>query len=146
MLVSVLAALLLLPWFGLLPISSCPAAWQLHAYLAGAFFCIAAATAYPGFDLPTFDNFRLGPRPFAGGWMLPLLAGFLLLGAWWAGRTHTHWTALAWMRSRDGLFGIITFFATASAAGMAVCILWVFRHGRQQNRNPRRAASVVLRN
>lgn len=131
-LVSVLAALLVLPWFGLLTIYSCPAPWQLHAYLAGAFFCIAAATAYPGFDLPTFDNFRLGPRHFAWGWMLPLLAGFLLLGAWWAGRTNTDWTALAWMRSRDGLFGIITFFATASAAGMAVCIIWVFRHGRQQ--------------
>lgn len=129
-LVSILAAMLVVPWLGLLTIYACPPAWQLHAYLAGAFVCIAAATAYPGFDLPSFDNFHLGPRHFAWGWMIPLVTAFLLLGAWWAGLTNTDWTALAWMNSMEGLIGIVAFLATSSATGMAVCILWAFRHGR----------------
>ncbi len=129
-LVALLAALLVLPWFGLLAIYACPPPWQLHAYLAGAFLCVAAATAYPGLDLPTFDNFRLGPRHFAWGWMLPLFLGFLLLGAWWAGTSNTDANALTRMQSREGLCRIVVFLASASSLGIVACAAVTFHRDR----------------
>lgn len=130
-LVTLLAALLLVPWFGLLAVFASPEPWVLQAELIAAFLCVAAATAYPGLDLPTFDNFRWGPRRFVFGWLLPLIATFLLLGAWWAGTTNTDSKALAEMQSLDGFWNIVLFLASASAVGILVPAVWILRRDRE---------------
>ncbi len=135
-LVLLLAGMLVLPWLGLLGVLAKPSAAQLDVLLAAAFVCIAAATAYPGLDLPSQGSFRWRQKWFLAGWLAPLLAGVLCLCSWWAGRTNYYATneaeaahyaahplrdALPWMKSGNGLLCIACFLVAASVAGILVC-------------------------
>ena len=133
-LVSVISAALVLPWLGLLAVFGQPTPAQSGALLAIAFIGFASATAYPGFDLPTFNFVRWPQAGFLLGWLAPLLAGLLALAAWWAGKTNSDPDILAWMRGPDGLRAIVIFLSAASVAGVLVCVACVwfrdFRCGR----------------
>ena len=147
-LVLILASLLTLPWLGLLGVLAKPSIGQLHALLAAAFVCIAAATAYPGLDLPSQAGFRLRQKWFVAGWLLPLLGAVLCLASWWAGRTNYYpdYTnpaeveyykehpydsppdkanplddASLWMAKADAFWTIARFLAAAAVAGLLVC-------------------------
>ncbi len=140
-LVLILAGLLVLPWLGLLGVLAKPSIGQLHALLAAAFVCIAGATAYPGFDLPSQGCFRWRQKWFVAGWLVPLLAGVLCLCAWWAGRTNyypsdysnvaevAHYDAkenqledaALWMAKTDALWSLAQFLVAATLAGILAC-------------------------
>ena len=126
-LVLILAGLLVLPWLGLLGVLGKPGIGQLDALLAVAFVCIAAATAYPGLDLPSQKCLRWPQRSFVAGWLAPLLAGILCLASWWAGRTnyddylHPLPDASVWMETGNGKWCIAGFLVASSAAGILAC-------------------------
>ena len=131
-LVLLLAGLLVLPWLGLLGVLAIPTAGQLDALLAAAFVCIAAATAYPGLDLPSQGCFRWRQKWFVAGWLGPLVAGILCLAAWWAGRTNSRKGAVEWMQDGSGKWCIAGFLVAASVAGILACtVITVIRDLRR---------------
>ena len=134
-LVSVISAALVLPWFGLLAVFGQPTPFQCDALLAIAFSGIASATAYPGLDLPTFNFVRLPQSKFLLGWLAPMLGGLLAMIAWWAGKVNSDPTILTWMRGPAGLRAVAIFLSAASLAGVLVCVgaVWFrdIRRGRQ---------------
>ena len=140
-LVLILASLLALPWLGLLGVLAKPTIGQLDALLAAAFVCIAAATAYPGLDLPSQAGFRWRQKWFVVGWLLPVLGGVLCLASWWAGSTNYYPTdysnpaevakyapsanhfkdASVWVKTTDALWSMAQFLAAAAVAGLLAC-------------------------
>ncbi len=121
-LVLILAGLLTLPWIGLLSVLGTPTPAQLHKLLVVAFVCFAAATAYPGMDLPSLGNFRWRQPRFLLGWMAPLMTGVLCLVAWWAGYTNTDGDAVEWLVSKQGKWDVACFLMKFSVVG-SVCSL-----------------------
>lgn len=134
-LVSVIAAALVLPWLGLLAVFGQPTPFECRILLGIAFFGVATATAYPGFDLPTFNFVRLPESKFLLGWLTPMLAGIFAMLAWWAGKTNSDPHILKWMQGPDGLRWVAVFLSAASLAGVVACVVCVWfrdiRRGRQ---------------
>ena len=130
--VSVIAAALVLPWFGLLSIFAqiSPEDETLFQFVPAAllgivFACFACATAYPGFDAPGLGNFRWRQRSFLLFWLAPMLVGMLALASWWALKTNTDPHSLEWIQSWAGLWDIVRFLALASIAGVVPCTICV---------------------
>ena len=120
-LVLLLAAVVVVPWLGVLGVMAQPKPWELHAMLAAAFLAFAAATAYPGWDLPSLENFRWPQKLFLAGWLAPMLIGTLCLASWWAGLTNTNYRALVWMASSAGKWSVFGFLVTSCLAGVLAC-------------------------
>ena len=76
-LLSWLAALLLIPRFCVFAAFSRPSPATLFALLAAAFVSLSTATAYAAIDLPSLGNSRWPQRRFLAGWFAPMLAAGL---------------------------------------------------------------------
>lgn len=123
--VLLLAGLLTLPWLGLLGVLGKPLTGQLDVLLRVAFVCFAAATAYPGLDLPSLGNLRARQPWFLLGWMAPMLTGVLCLVAWWAGYSNTVGGSLEWLLSRQGQWAVVCFLVKFSVVGAALSLVIV---------------------
>ena len=119
-LVSWLAALLLIPRFAVLAALAHPGPATLRALLVAAFAGIAIGTAYAAIDMPSLGNARLPQRRFVAGWLIPMCGGVVCFLAWWAGYRNGPELALSLMRSDEGLHMTQFFVGAATAAG---CVL-----------------------
>ena len=135
-LLSWLAALLLIPRFCVLAAFSRPTPATLFALLVAAFVCLATATAYAAIDLPSLGNSRWPQRRFLAGWFAPMLAAALFLFAWWAGFRNTSQLAGPLMSSPWGLPLTQLIVGLASAAGCLAGAGFVAYRDRGQSQSP----------
>ncbi len=125
LLLSWLAAVLLIPRFCLFTAFSKPGPATLLVLLVGACVCLAIATSYAAMDLPSFGNSRWPQPRFLLGWFAPMLAAGFLFFNWWAGFRNTSELAGPIMSSPLGLAAtqLVVGFATGigclAAAGYA---------------------------
>ncbi len=116
-LLSWLAALLLIPRVCVLAAFSRPGPATVLALLIAAFVSLATATAYAAIDLPSFGNSRWPQRRFLAGWFAPMLAAVFFFFAWWAGFRNTSELAGPLMSSPWGLALTQLLVGLASALG-----------------------------
>ncbi|MGA9577617.1 MAG: patatin-like phospholipase family protein, partial [Terrimicrobiaceae bacterium] len=88
-LLSWLAAILLIPRFCVFGAFVRPAPTTLVALLVAAFVSLATATAYAALDLPSFGDSRWPQRRFLLGWFAPMVAAAFFFFAWWVGFRNT---------------------------------------------------------
>jgi hypothetical protein len=145
-LVSWLAALLLIPRFGVLAALAQPGPAMLNALLVAAFVGIAAGTAYAAIDLPSLGNARWMQRRFIPGWLIPMFGGVVCFLAWWAGyrNSDTH-GAVAVMLSTSGLHMTQIFVGAATAAGCVVAAgVVTYRTRAQKEARPAFSRLIAL--
>ncbi|MDD5199341.1 MAG: hypothetical protein PHC88_06010 [Terrimicrobiaceae bacterium] len=134
-LLSWLAALLLIPRFSVFAVLARPDPFTLHVLLACAFVSLAAATAYAGIDLPSLGNARWPQRRFLAGWLAPMTGAAAFFCAWWAGFRNTSDLAGPLMSSLCGLVLIQIFVGLASGAGcVASAVFLALRDRRGKSR------------
>jgi hypothetical protein len=136
-LLSWLAALLLVPRFCVFAVFSKPGSATLFVLLVGACVGLATATAYAALDLPSFGNSRWPQRRFLLGWFAPMLIAAFLFFVWWSGFRNTSELARPLMSSRwglaatQGVVGLATAVGCLAAAGIAA-----YRDRRQRQSIP----------
>ncbi|MGA7391187.1 MAG: patatin-like phospholipase family protein [Terrimicrobiaceae bacterium] len=124
-LLSWLAAILLIPRFCVFGAFVRPAPTTLVALLVAAFVSLATATAYAALDLPSFGDSRWPQRRFLLGWFAPMVAAAFFFFAWWVGFRNTSELAGPFISSQWGLLSIQIVVGLASAAGClaAACVV-----------------------
>lgn len=123
-LVAFIAALLMIPWAGPLGVMAVLGDGALAVLLCFAGVCFALGTAYPGFDMPIFANWKWSQKRFLIGWLLPMLLGMLSLATWWAVYTNRHGDAILWMKSTGwggGLCCVALFVFGSCGIGLLAC-------------------------
>lgn len=130
---SWLAALLLIPRFCVLVALARPGPVALNGLLVAAFAGIAIGTAYAAIDLPSLGNARWRQRRFVAGWLVPMFGGVTCFLAWWAGFRSGYETALPMMDSSAGLHMTQLFVGAATAVGCVLAIGVVAFRLRSQN-------------
>jgi Patatin-like phospholipase len=123
-LLSWLAATLLIPRFCLLGAFSRPGPATLFALQIASLASLAIATTYAAIDLPSFGNSRWQQRRFLAGWFLPMFAAAFLFLAWWAGFRNTSKLALPLMSFPWGLISTQLLVGLATAAGCAAAAVF----------------------
>jgi hypothetical protein len=119
-LLSWLAAVLLIPRFCLFAAFSKPGSTTLLVLLLGACTGLATATCYAALDLPSFGNSRWPQRRFLLGWFAPMVAGAFLFFLWWAGFRNTNPIAGPFMSAQSGLVSMQIIIGLTTAAGCLV--------------------------
>ncbi|MEO8351991.1 MAG: patatin-like phospholipase family protein, partial [Chthoniobacteraceae bacterium] len=117
-----IAALLVIPWFGLLGVLGVPTSGQLFLLLGLAILCFAVASGYPGLDLPSFENYGLRQRWFLGFWLAPLFLGIICLVTCWAGVTNGNPSSLIVMAMPEAVVLIRCFFVMAGLLGIVLAM------------------------
>ncbi len=117
-----MAAVLVIPWFGLLGVLGIPTSGQLFILLGMAFLCFAVASGYPGLDLPSFENCGLKQRWFLGFWLAPLFLGIICLVTCWAGVTNGNPRSLILMAMPEAVMLIRCFFVLAGLLGILLAM------------------------
>jgi hypothetical protein len=124
-LLSWLAALLLIPRFCVLVALARPGPAAMNALLVAAFAGFTIATAYAAIDLPGLGTPAggRGVSSLAGWW--PMFGGVVCFLAWWAGFRNGDKDALLVLNSSYGLPMSQLFVGAATAAGclVAACVL-----------------------
>jgi hypothetical protein len=124
-LLSWLAALLLIPRFCVLVVLARPGPAAMNGLLVAAFAGIAIGTAYAAIDLPSLGNARWKQRRFVAGWLVPMFGGVACFFAWWAGFRNGDEDSFLMMESSVGLPITQLFVGAATSAGclVAACVL-----------------------
>ncbi|HZJ17155.1 MAG TPA: patatin-like phospholipase family protein [Chthoniobacteraceae bacterium] len=142
-LLSWLAALLLIPRFGVLLALARPGPAVMNSLLVVAFAGFVIGTAYAAIDLPSLGNARWKQRRFVASWLVPMFGGVACFLAWWAGFRNTDKDALSTMDSSAGLYATQLFVGAATAVGClaAACMLTWRDRGKNE---PRPSFSKLL--
>jgi hypothetical protein len=135
-LLSWLAAILLIPRFCVFGAFVRPASSTLTALLVAAFMSLTTATAYAAIDLPSFGDSRLPQRRFLFAWFAPMVAAAFFFLAWWVGFRNTSELAGPLMSSQWGLLSTQLLVGLASAAGCLVAACFAAYRDRRQNQSP----------
>ncbi len=135
-LLSWLAAILLIPRFCVFLAFSRPGPSVLLVLQIAALASLATATAYAAIDLPSFGNSRWPQRRFLAGWFAPMFAAGFFFFAWWAGFRNTSRLAVPLMSFPWGLLSTQLLVALASAAGCLVAAGFTAYRDRGQSQSP----------
>jgi hypothetical protein len=135
-LLSWLAAILLIPRFCVLGAFSRPDPAMLFALLVAALVGLATATAYAAIDLPSFADSRWPQRRFLLGWFAPMFAAAFFFFAWWVGFRNTSELAGPLMSSQWGLLSAQIAVGLASATGCLAAACVVAFRDRGQSQSP----------